>query len=339
MRLRVGLVLFATAAVMVAGCSSSDKKSVPPSSAQAGSSTVQVTTSAPPTMANPASFEGPVFYTCVSVGNNIDSGPTISKLDLKSHDLVQIAKFPVGGCEMELATFTDLDAGLVPQRVRTVFSPDFQKMALGPANGKFDVGYYDLSLGHYVNVTEVVAPASGEFDAEPRYSHGAFTEDGHFMFHDDNAETYKYFDTKSMSIVNETKVPEYPTFYKNTVSPPSASYTARICDGEWDVNDKSYIRIVSSDAGRFYGLMPIAAQRPDNCDEGAQRLTPPSNRLLGVISDPTLSNVLFLVNGKDGSNKLYQANLQDPDDPLELKLNGQPLGAYNKPAISMIGWE
>lgn len=349
---------------ITAGACSSDSE--PSTTATAPTSSRSAT---PPTQSPPqdaSDISGPIVFHCHWTATPTpDPGTTISKLNIKTGELKPIAQFPVGGCDGVRATKPAYgtsyprENNFVAQGLTTLYSPDWRKRVidLGPGLSNH-VGYYDLQLGNRVDVSEIVNPAGGDFDVEPKHSSPLFTRDGLFRFIDNVAKEVKYFDTNSKRVVRSA-----PYSGTNDAWPPGAAVDApewlrwvatpgksdfRTCMGLWVIDDRRYLRVkLPGDEGsginhdRYLAVDTIPAAHDDSgmCDRWAGTQISPLvlNGPLSAAADPTGSTILFVIEGKDRENKLYRANTASPESPTEIKVQGG-LGDYGD-TWTIVDWQ
>jgi hypothetical protein len=346
------ILLVSAVTLVAAGCGGSSPVAGPSRSTTASPQSATNT----PSLPSPGSFSGPVMLLCDTAvdGATPSAGTPLFKLDLKTHQLVPFVTFPIGKCGADLTFYaprglsgTTLDWGksFGGQRFRTAFSPDFQKVAVDmfKVKNQQHAGYYDMKSSTYIDVTAIVTPPGNDFSRDPQQASVSFTADGLFMFVDGASGTYKYFDTNLQKVVKETKDPESPKFFALTAVPNITLETGKVyrsCDGMWVIDGSTYLS-----SNGFLGRRTISpAPHEDDCGQpdpnnpiGVQRLAPPIH-IDDTVSDPSGSTVLFIITGKDNTEKLYQANLANPDQPTEITLLGQPLGRFEQKAFQFLDW-
>lgn len=345
--IRPGAMASLVWALLLVSCGS-DKGAQPSSSPAPNSSTVVASTESSPTTTTtaavrPANFQGPIFVSCADSNSSGSSFAVVEKLNLQTGEFLTVAQYDPTEANGVCETSGINQENFGGQVRRTLFSRDFQKFS---SSRNSNVGYYDAALKKYVNVTEIVSPANGDFDAEPVHRGGYFTDDDLFVFYDWRAKNLKFFDTHSQQIVRESDhVPNSWWFIKAVFNPegdPDPEFwppSFKTCDnGVWVVDDKRYIvvdRYASN--GRQYSLGTIPSERTGYCvPDNLHAITPSSNGLFGIASDRGGSTIIFLVAGKDGSTKLYKANAQNPEQPSVVPVKS-PLGGEG--GVEIIGWE
>lgn len=294
----------------------------------------------PTTVAEPPAesfdFEGPVFLFCEDLSlqsEKIPSTLAIKKLDLATRHLVDVADYPEGlmsrGCKLTTPWDFSDDTRFDAQEYRHRFSRDFQKMLVdAPRNG--EVAYYDVSRGQLFVVNDLIPGPTGDFDDEPSYNSPSFTDDGLLMFAQ-GPNNWKFFDTETQTIVKESPEPEVPAFWPDVIPRSTGGAgTLHGCSAVWALPGDRYIR------GRSMYSLPVQADRA--CGEEIQQITPDGAKLHSLAANRSGDEILMIVTGRNNENKLYRANLQDPNEPTEVMLDGA-LGSGLNPYISIIGWE
>lgn len=334
---RSGLAWLTAAALIgtqVAGCSEPGKPKPIPKSSSA--------TSAAPTP-DAASFSGPIVEHCATHTQST----TLSKLNVGTGALVDIGTFPIS-CNIGNGQFT-----------RARYSKDFRKLALDSLTiNDGHVRYYDSSTGSTVDVTEIVQPSpTGDFGNQQRPDHRnpQFDEQGLLVFYDARAKLFNFYDTDSKKVVRTS-----PTYLPNLVravakDPDQLAQgegelpggdSVRGCPALWFIDDSRYLRSVHDDAGHYLvidAVPPPGAERPACSDTEGQRITPPSTEISEAAADPTGTTIVFTVFSRNDIKvwNMYQANLQDPSHPTQIKMSGNILersGYDGGQAMSFVGW-
>ena len=309
------------------------------STSSAGSGSMA--TSATPARANPDSFSGPIVSHCTTPA----SATTLGKLNVDTGELVDMATFPIP-CN---------DAS--GQTGRLFFNQDFHKMALPDDANDNHVKYYDSDSKSVVDVTNIVVPSpTGDFGNQQRPLHRSaqFDDQGLFVFYDDRAEQFNFFDTDAKKIVKTSKVyvPHLlqvemtnPDDMKNGELPGSDAI--RLCSALWVIDDNRYLRAVSDNQDHYLVIDSIPPPgAPPQCDNNTagQRITPPSTEISEAAADPTGSTILFTVFSRNDIKvwNLYRANLADPSQPKQIKMSGNILehaGYDGGQIVSILGWK
>lgn len=352
------MIVVVTAAI---ACSPPDSET--PTGATEQTSTHSV---APPIPQDAKDFDGPIVFHCHWTATPTpDPGTTISKLNIQTGELTPIAQFPVGGCDGVRAnmpaygTNYPRENNFVAQSFTALYSPDWRKRVIDLGPGLSDhVGYFDLQLGDRIDVTKIVNPAKGDFDVEPKHSSPSFTRDGLFRYIDNLANEIKYFDTGTKRIVRSTSYTA-----NNDAWPPGQTIDApkwlewvttpgrntfRTCMGLWVIDDRRYLRVklpgeegsgISRDSFLAIDNIPVTHDEGGMCDRRAG--TPVSPLVLNgpksAAADPTGSTILFVIEGKDGGNKLYRADTASPDSPTEIQVK-DGLGDYGD-TWTIVDWQ
>jgi hypothetical protein len=338
-RVAVWLAVTALISTQVVGCSGSSK---PGPASKAPSATAAGTPATPSVDA--ASFSGPVIEHCATQTKST----TLSKLNIATGALVEIATFPAG-CNIGNGQFS-----------RPRYSRDFHKMALDSITlNDGHVRYYDADSKATIDVTEALQPSpTGDFGNQQRPDHRnpQFDEQGLLVFYDARAKMYNFVDTDSMKVVRTS--PTYmPNFLRPVVKNPEqvelgegelpGGDSLRVCPSSlWFIDDTRYLRSVHDDAGHYLvidSVPPASVERPECSDTDGQRITPPSTEISEAAADPTGSTVIFTVFSHNDIKvwNLYQANLQDPSHPTQIKMSGNILeraGYDGGQAMAFVGW-
>ena len=337
---RRGLAWLAAAALIgtqVAGCSEPGKpKPIPKSSSATATSAASVP--------DASSFSGPIIEHCATHTKST----TLSKLKIETGALVDIATFPIS-CNIGNGQLT-----------RMRYSKDFRKLALDSLTiNDGHVRYYDSSSGSTVDVTEIVQPSpTGDFGNQQRPDHRnpQFDEQGLLVFYDARAKLFNFYDTDSKKVVRTS--PTYmPNFLRAVVKNPEqielgegeipGGDSFRVCSSFlWFIDDAHYLRSVHDDAGHYLvidAVPPPGADRPACSETDGQRITPPSTEISEAAADPTGQTILFTVFSHNDIKvwNMYQANLQDPSHPTQIKMSGNILeraGYDGGQAMSFVGW-
>lgn len=315
-------VSIAIGAVLVAGACSTETRTQ--SEGASNSSTAATTTSVAPKAVDPASFRGPVLVLCLK------SSVSVHKLNLDTRQLVRVADFPGQPCVGDPQRW-----GFDGQRTRLAFSRDLSKLVARPSKYESTVGYFDSKTGSVVNVSAIVQPGTGgDFDKKPEHSNASFTDDGLFVFFDEQARVYKFFDITSRQIVKQQEKPDIPPFLAPVQENPNAT-----CWGVW----------ILPEAGRFiagnkpYVEMDLPPAGSNSCEPSypnPQVLNPAAPQGGTVASDPSGKTVVFVIAGKDGSPHIYKSNFANPDAPERLTLQGEGvLSGLSDLQLEFIGWE
>lgn len=295
------------------------------------------TTTAVQDPAAPVSFIGPVFLFCEqlsSASENIPTTISIKKLDLPTRQLVELAEYPTGlanGCRgvpNQIWKESRLDA----QAIRTSFSRDFTKMVVDTRKAG-QVAYYDSKARHQFVVNDLIPHPTGDFDIDPEYVGASFTDGGLLMFLDQVSKTWKYFDTDTKAVVRESTEPESPAFWPPSIvrsTEDRSQFTN--CYAAWSMPPGRYL------SGRDDAIYSIPSEGGPLCGDKIQPVAPDNAQVLALASDSTGTDILMLVEGRNAANKLYRSNLQNPNAPTEIDLNGA-LGNHLNPAIAIIAWE
>lgn len=310
----------------------------PPQSNSAAGTTTSTTAKPEPTA---SSIVGPVFYHCPVefAGGDARKQVEVYKLDLSSAKLVPIAQYQALGCsDVAGPTFGfgySYEKGtprLPGQIARFTFSPDYQKVALTQTYiqdalhvSNTHAGYYDLKLDRVIDVTAIVAPSTGDFDAQPDHQYGYFTADGLFAFHDWKTDLVNYFDTNTQKVVRTSPNPELAPWIESLQRVEGDNTYDRTCNAAWMLDGGRYVRFVRHSGDEEYRIVSLSdAPEPGSSecetdDTVGSRITPVAYGLhtSAVAGDPSGSTVIFVFAGHNGT-KLYKANLADPDHPTEV---------------------
>ncbi|WP_418004108.1 hypothetical protein ACNO8X_03105 [Mycobacterium sp. PDNC021] len=337
-RVAVWLAVAALISTQVVGCSGDSK---PGLASKAPSATA---TGAPATPSvDAASFSGPVIEHCATQTKST----TLSKLNIGTGALVDIATFPVS---------CNIGNGQIG---RALYSRDFHKLALDSITlNDGHVRYYDSDRKSTVDVTEMVQPSSsGDFGNQQRPDHRnpQFDEQGLLVFYDARAKMFDFFDTDAKKVVRTS--PTYlPNFLRSVAINPEqmehgegelpSGGSLRMCPWLWMIDDTRYLRSVHDDAGHYLvidAVPPPGVERPTCSETDGQRITPPSTEISEAAADPAGTTIIFTVFSHDDIKvwNMYQANLQDPSHPTQIKMSGNILeraGYDGGQAMSIVGW-
>lgn len=348
--MKKGLTAAACVALLATACGGGTTQPSPSGLTLPDLPTAAQSTSSAPMQTDPARFVGPVFLTCKKSIPNPSPGTTVSKLNLDTNELVTVAQYDVGGCIGSFKASSDLHGNFGAQSLRNLFSPDYQELAVNlntELGTTGHVGYYDLKTHQYVDVTKLLQPTVADFQDPLKHSDGVFTDDGLFMFHDDLADTFEYFDTVSKKIVKTTPTPDRPRYFQLTaepISPDAPSYQTQYfypCYGLWVINDHQYLRVINSVVNNYMKESLAIEEMPkamDGCDENTGAvISPPASSILGAASDPAASTILFTIDSpSDNAVTLYRADPQDPSHPKEVPVK---LGDYADDFATIVEWK
>jgi hypothetical protein len=316
-------------------CSTPTNHSVSP--ATSGSSAQQSTSSQ---AVKPDDVNGPVIAHCPTHSTTT----TLSKLNVDTGQLTDIATFPIS-CY-----------GLSGQYGRLQFSRDFRKAALEATNDNH-ARYYDSTSRNTIDVTNIVSPPpTGDFGNRQNANdtNAQFDDQGLFVYYDNNAQEYKFFDTASKKVVNTSRsyLPKYVQGvlkHPETIRPggPNGDDYTLCSPWFWVMDGGQYLRSESDNNSNHFLVIDSVPARSEtvNCsDTTGQRITPPTTEISEAAADPTGSTILFMVFSRTDIKvfNLYRANLNDPSHPTQIKMSGEILehaGYDGGQIVGILGWK
>ncbi|MBI3216498.1 MAG: hypothetical protein HYZ38_22010 [Mycobacterium sp.] len=320
----------AALAVALAGCGGAEQSSEATSSTQLSSSpkTSSAATSVVPAP-TAADFAGPVFYQCGK------AGPVLRKLNLDSGVFSAIASYPNVDCDNISRSLAINDSDFIGQTQRHYYSPDYSKVAVSAMPDSFHTGYYDHHLDRLVDVTEIVAPMEGDFAQPAHHEPGYFTDDGTFVFWDQDKEVFQFFDTNSRQVVRNSPAREMPASLAPAIQVKGTEDyfnqgTYKTCDGRWMIDGSKYLRTDGyQPTAIFLSTVPEGPLTVGTCEAAeslSTRVSPKSTtggyRNESIAADPTGSTIIFVYRNQDSEYKLFRANPSNPDNPAEIPLKG-----------------
>ncbi|NDJ90931.1 hypothetical protein [Mycolicibacter kumamotonensis] len=294
------------------------------------------------------SFSGPILEHCHARADDT----IISKLDIKTGRAIDIATYPVNCYDVSL--FDIQQHAFRGQLRRLYYSRDFHKRVVPSSTGEIgrdDVGYYDYDKNSIVNVSRIISPRpTGDFGnyTAPRHDYAMFDDHDLFVFYDYDTGKYNFFDTDSQRLVRTGEYPEsgWPSVVAKTKGATGEIFR-RTCQGEWAIDGNRYLREINGTKGVngrdiYLGIDSISAEErhDDNCDKGSgQRISPPTDGISGAAASPDGSTVIFLMSRPTSTDKfhLYQANIEDPENPTPIHVAGDMLRGKNR-IVEIIDW-
>ena len=308
--------------ISLTGCGGAPQESkVTPLPPTATSGAVQ---SNPKTQFDIAKHKGPIVAHCASKSNTTILGA----LDITSGQLTDFATFPTSCYLME-------------QSSRLLFNVNYTQVALRPTNtSDRHVRYHDLATSETVDVSEIASPSpTGDFGnrEEPSHRSPQFDEQGLFVFFDDRADEFKFFDTSLRTVVKTSKA-YAPNLYRTLSKDPSAlardgrtqSDNARLCDTPRVIDADRYLRTTAENNSHFLEVASATAINPlaRNCQTShGTRITPASTEIVSAAADPTGSTIVFetISATSRSAHNLYRANMQNPSSPEKIPVSGNIL--------------
>jgi hypothetical protein len=336
-------------------------------SACSGQSSTDPTVQSPPTAATSAAAEttpttaeaatpsnGPIVLTC-RWQDPADTDTTVARLNLDTGDVVSIAEFPTGGCDARVTRddrYLNRD-NFGQQSLSIAYSPDFTKRVIDTGKN-YHVGYYDSEKQRVVDVTEIIEPATGDFDRDPMHHTPIFTPDGLFRFYDGHAQEFKYYDPAREAVTKTLPYPDggapwiapvvtadEPPFIANTqVQGEPGEF--RTCLGLWAIDASRYLRVsqVEGSSGSAFLSMDQIPSATGECErEGGKNITPEFPDYSGphsAAASPQGEIILFTMTGKDNTPKLYRADVSNPSNPTEVQVAGGLERGY---AFTIVAWD
>ncbi|MED5803052.1 hypothetical protein VX037_18670 [Gordonia sp. Z-3] len=371
--------MFAIIGILLAGCGG--QESTPRVESEAASTMYTFHTPSTTTTPSSTTFSGPIVWYCDKTTNTnvVDTG--IVKLNPSTGEVVDIQQYSESEC---VDPSQGLRSQFDEQWSRLKFNSDYTKIwahseAVRREGGRLPVdlpsgcivGYYDLKLEKYVNITYLLTPTDiGEFEATPcyeDYGDAPWTEDGLRTFADVRAGEYVFYDVYTNTVVRRSADPYFP----ESIAPMVDEYTGngnprtgagagteplyKACGGLWVVNDTTYLyREASPSQADAVARTHVSINSPARCSGstgGESRTLAESGWNTGVPISPSNSRDWLAAASPDGATivltttvyaqnenalrKFYLANREKPDQPIEIDVQ-RPFSLTD---VKFLDWE